>query len=230
MILNDRQTEMLNALKTEKRMSVSSLAKRFFVSDMTVRRDLKLLESEGYIKRYKGGAVCVSDESLLPIEMRMYIHADQKSTLAKRTVKYLHDSMNVFIGCSTTCMYVIPLLAEYKDVKIVTNSVQTVMAASERNIPCTLIGGEYIKHEMCTVGGAAESALRNMNIDISFLSSASLSDDGIISDSYEALVSLRKAVIGSSDIVVALMDSHKLHKKSLYTLCRAEDVTELIIL
>ncbi len=69
-----------------------------------------------------------------------------------------------------------------------------------------------------------------MNIDISFLSSTSLSDDGIISDSYEALVSLRKAVIGSSDIVVALLDSHKLHKKSLYTLCRAEDVTELIIL
>lgn len=41
MILNDRQAEILDFLKENGRASVRRLAGTFYVSEMTIRRDLK---------------------------------------------------------------------------------------------------------------------------------------------------------------------------------------------
>lgn len=55
--MNDRQSRLIGYLKEQKRASVKKPAARFYVSEMTVRRDLKELELQGYLKRYNGGTV-----------------------------------------------------------------------------------------------------------------------------------------------------------------------------
>ena len=67
MILNERQEQIIETLKKEKRISVKKLSEMFFVCEMTIRRDLKELEESGYIKRYSGGAMINSEEDLMPI-------------------------------------------------------------------------------------------------------------------------------------------------------------------
>ena len=57
MVLNKRQEQTVELVKAEHRASVKRIAQHFFVSEMTVRRDLKILEENGYLKRYNGGAV-----------------------------------------------------------------------------------------------------------------------------------------------------------------------------
>ena len=49
MILNERQEQIIETLKKEKRISVKKLSEMFFVCEMTIRRDLKELEESGYI-------------------------------------------------------------------------------------------------------------------------------------------------------------------------------------
>lgn len=231
MRLNERQTKIVEVLKERKRMSVVQLAKQFFVSEMTIRRDLKLLEEESYIVRYNGGAMIKNgDGDIMPIKYRRLLHIKQKTNLAKMAEKYLKDSINVFIDSSSTCMYIIPLIAEHKDIHIFTNSVQTVIAAAERGIKCTLIGGNYYKYDMCTVGSIAEEFLRGINADIAFFSSAGLSDDGFITDHDELQTAIRKIVMSKCDTNIFLFDNHKLHKKYIYTLCHKDDVTETFIL
>ena len=82
MPLNERQSEILEELKKEKRMSVKKIAAFCYVSEMTVRRDLKKMESEGCLKRYNGGAVFLQSESMLPIYLRKLLHAKQKAKLS----------------------------------------------------------------------------------------------------------------------------------------------------
>ena len=83
---------------------VKKLAVHFYVSEMTVRRDLKELELLGHLKRYNGGAVYCAESNMLPIESRKLMHAGEKRRHSEAARKYMHDSMTVFIDSSSTCL------------------------------------------------------------------------------------------------------------------------------
>lgn len=52
MDLNERQKQILEITEQKKRVSVRYLAQKLCVTEMTVRRDLKKMEYEGFLKRY----------------------------------------------------------------------------------------------------------------------------------------------------------------------------------
>ena len=57
MALNERQTDILRMLKEQKKVSVRTLAKLFYVSEATIRRDLTEMELLGLVERSHGGAI-----------------------------------------------------------------------------------------------------------------------------------------------------------------------------
>ena len=136
----------------------------------------------------------------------------------------------MFIDSSSTCMYIIPILAEYKGIKLVTNSVQNLLAAAEYHIPCIITGGSYYEHDMCCIGGMAEEFVRNINVDVAFFSLLGITDDGIISDNNEAQLAVRKAAMQNSKKNVFFFDESKKGKRYIYTVCRAEEADGVFIL
>lgn len=229
MVLNERQSAILEALEREKRMSVAKIAAMCYVSEMTVRRDLAKMEEAGYLSRYNGGAVYRTD-TVLPVNYRKLLHAKQKAELSVRARRYLHDEMSVFIDSSSTCLYLIPILSEYREIRIVTNSVQSLLAAAEHRLSCTLAGGDYSDREMCTLGSLTESFLADINVDVAFFSALGISDDGVISDIDEWQNGVRRIVMKNSRQNIFLMDSTKQRHKYLYTFCRTDEITEVILL
>ena len=229
-MLNERQQDIVEFIKKEKRASVKKLAAQFFVSEMTIRRDLKELEIQKYLKRYNGGAIYYGSDLSLPVNVRKFLNAKEKNMLSRKAEKYLRNGLTVFIDSSSTCMYIIPLLAEYDNITIITNSVQNVLIASEHHISCIVAGGEYCECDMCTVGSETENYLRNINVDIAFFTTLGLSDDGVISDSDERQTAVRKAVMENSKKNLFLFESGKLHKKFPYTLCRTDMADDIIMI
>lgn len=228
MILNERQNNILKLLKQNNSMSVKNLAGKLFVSEMTVRRDLKEMEQSGYLRRYHGGAIYTS-EFIMPIKARKLTHLNQKTLIMKSTEKYLHDSMNIFLDSSSTCMYIIPLISEYSNMCIITNSVQNVLLAAKYHIKCILAGGDYFENDMCSVGCETERFLKNINADAAFFSVQGFSDDNIASDTDARQTAVRKIMLQNSDKKILIIDRSKLHRKYLYTFCRGEDVDEIVI-
>lgn len=230
MPINNRQSEIVKFIRENNRASVKKLSSHFFISEMTVRRDLKELEIQGYIRRYHGGAVYAHDYENLPIETRRLLHQAEKKLLSERTKKYLKDFSTVFIDSSSTSLFVVPLLSGFKDITVVTNSIQCLIAASKYHLNCVLTGGNYYEHDMCTVGSATNAFLRDINVDLGFFSSRGLDDDGVISDTDEHQTSVRKAIMPNCKKKIFLFDNTKQHKKFLYTVCTAEDVDDIIII
>ena len=228
-VLNERQNGILAFLEQEGRASVKKLAEHFFVSEMTVRRDLKEMERCGYLQRYNGGAV-YSGRDELPVNIRKFTHLKEKKPLTQNAKKFLKDYDTVFIDSSSTCMYIIPVLAEYKGIKLVTNSVQNLLAAAEYHIPCIITGGSYYEHDMCCIGGITEEFMRNINVDVAFFSLLGITDDGIISDSDEAQLAVRKAAMQNSKKNVFFFDESKKGKRYIYTVCRAEEADGVFVL
>ena len=229
-MLNERQEQMLSLLKKKNRVTVAKLAKTLYVSEMTVRRDLAVLEKEGYAERFHGGAVYVSSEAFLPLSSRDVLHQAEKERLAGLVRKHLHDSATVFIDSSSTCSYIIPVLSEFRGIKIITNSVYSLLKAAQFGIPCLLTGGEYDPHDMCLVGYSAERFLSDLNIDIGFFTALGISDDGIISDNDPDQAAVRIAVLHRTAKKVFLFSSEKLRRKCLYTVCMKDDADDVIIL
>lgn len=224
----ERQKLILGILRRQQRASVKELAQTCAVSEMTIRRDLRELESSNSIQRYAGGAVYREDESL-PIRYRDKLNASAKRALAESVRPLLQDGLSVYIDSSSTCAYILPLLTEYKDIRIVTNSVHNLLIAARYHYPCLLCGGEYLESEMCTYGDAAEEMLQHINIDIGFFSSLGLSEDGSITDREPQPTQVRKAALQRTAIKVFLFDRSKQGKKYLYTLCHAEEVDRVIV-
>ena len=73
MKLTERQKKMLELFETRERLKVKELTKLFYVSDMTVRRDLDELEGMGYITRFRGGAVYHGVSENMPIRQRFFV-------------------------------------------------------------------------------------------------------------------------------------------------------------
>lgn len=228
MQLNSRQQEILDILYKTGKISVAVLAKRLYVAEMTVRRDLSAMEKGGFLKRYHGGAVLMANQRTMPISHRILFDEDEKKTLAKKCLPFLKDDMVVFIDSSSTCQYIIPHIATFKNMKIVTNSVQALLTASSLHIPCILIGGDYYEQDMCLVGSIAEQYASELNVDISFFTTAAYSEDGVISDFDEKQLFIRKIIIKNSTQNIFLCEQNKIGQKMLHTLCKKEDITAVL--
>lgn len=224
-----RKKDILDILYASGRISVSKLAETLFVSEMTIRRDLSEMEKDGVIKRYRGGAVLNPVSSKMPITQRFFVDENEKIVLSKKAIGFLSDDLTVFIDSSSTCQYIIPYINRFKNISIVTNSVNALLMASKSKIACVLIGGKYYERDMCFVGSIAEQYANEFNVDIAFFSSLGLSEDGIISDTDIEQTMIRKIIMSHSKKNVFLFEKNKLNKIFAYTVCHKSDVDEVIL-
>ena len=227
---NNRKQEILDILYKKGRVSVKEFSKTLYVSEMTVRRDLAEMEKSGFLKRYRGGAILKADSREMPITERFLIDVNEKKLLSELCTPYLKDNITVYLDSSSTCLYIIPHLAKYKNITIVTNSVKALLNASSLHIPCILLGGEYYEQDMCLVGSLAEEYAKNINIDVAFMTTAAYSNDGVISDFDIRQTAMRKIIIKNSGKAIFLFEKNKIGKKLTYTLCRKDDKNVVILI
>lgn len=230
MVLNERQEKIEEYLNEHKHASVRKLASTFFVSEMTIRRDLKAMEKAGYLLRYNGGASCIADNGVLPFTMRKFFHEEHKTHIAEAVRPYLDDNLSVYIDTSSTCFYVIPTLAEYKGITIITNSLFAAISAADYHIPCKLAGGQTYEADLCTIGASAVDYMRSVNPDVAFFSLQAISDDGLITDSNAEQVEVRRAIFPNCQKKVVILDESKRHKTSTYTFCSADEADAVLFI
>lgn len=227
MIENERQKTILAILREEGHISVKEIARRLHYSEMTIRRDLLALEGAGLLERCHGGATELSG-ARSPIAVRAYAHDESKKKLAKKAAAYLHDGMTVFLDSSATSPYLIPYLAEHRRIRAVTNSIHCLLLLSEYHIPTYLLGGAYNEADQCTEGPATDAAARELHVDLAVLSSQSVDEDGLVTDTEERQTAVRREILKNAEKTILLFDQSKLGRRDLFTLCRREDVTEMI--
>ena len=226
--MNERQKEILKILHHNGKVSVVELSRALYVTEMTIRRDLCEMEKGGFLRRYRGGAVLKINVGEMPISERLLLDRQEKEVLAKKCTAYLSDGITVFIDSSSTCQYIIPYLSEYKNITVVTNSINSLLELSKLHIPTVLIGGEYYEQDMCTVGSLAERYVSEFNVDVAFFTTAAISSDGVISDFDLKQTTIRKHVMKNANRSIFLFEKEKYGKKYLYTLCSAEDATAIL--
>ena len=230
MRLNQRQEEILKLLKKNGQVKVVNLAKTLYSSEMTIRRDLEFLENERFLVRCHGGALPIGNYLLFPIKYRMLMNSKEKKVIAASAKKYLRDDITVFFNSSSTCAYLIPYLKEYKNIRVITNSVYLTTLLEPLNIDCTVTGGDYVRGECCLCGSVAEEFLKEIHPDVAFLSCEGVSENFEITDSQLQMAQIAKIAIKNSKLSVFLMDSTKMGNEYTYVVCRNTNCGNVVVI
>ena len=167
---HEERIKIINKLLDQNgQVSVAELAKMFFVSEMTVRRDLKALEKQGLVQKTYGGAVAAAN---LPLknEMHMYermkLLADEKYRIACYIARMIEPNEMIFLGSGTTTTFVAKALSFRSDITVVTNAL-TVMEelASNANMLVIGVGGFLRRTEYSFYGNFTEAALKDLRVN-----------------------------------------------------------------
>ena len=227
-MLSERQKEIFDLLCDKTRMSVEELSKIFYVSEMTIRRDLNEMKEQGLLKRYRGGAMVSGNAEEFPVSQRMFYEEEEKRLLCSKAQNYLSDNKNIFVDCSSTCQFLIPYIKKYNNIKVITNSAGVLLSTAKLHIPCFVIGGEYYEQDMCFIGSIAEQTAGNLNVDIAFFSVQGMSEEGVLYDSNIAQTRIRQIIMSNSEKNIVLMEKSKVGKRFLHTVCSQKEVDEII--
>lgn len=221
----ERQKTILEILSKNQSISVSRLSELLFVSPPTVRRDLGVLEEQGFVLRTHGGAVLRNTSAReIPLLFREDQNNSAKRRIAERAAKYIKNGDVIFLDASSTVSYLVPLLEKYEDIIVITNSPKTSMRLGECGIQNYCTGGAMLVHSVAYVGSAAERFVADINADLFFFSSRGYTGDGLITDSSPEEASLRRAMLKQSQRSIYLADSSKRNQKYFYTICRMKEV------
>ena len=99
----DRRHRILERVAEEQTIHVGELARELGVSEMTIRRDIRRLERDGFLRQTYGGATAHLTRSLdVAFNARALQHTREKRLIGMRATRLLGDARVVFVGIGTT--------------------------------------------------------------------------------------------------------------------------------
>lgn len=222
MILNERHEAIIELLKQNRTENVKALAKRLFVSEATVRRDLAEMKTLGLIERTHGGAILPDNAEEVSIFVRMNNNAKEKEKTATNALPRIPEFRSVFIDSSSTAL----ALAERMDLRfktVVTNNLQTAMQLSKKqDVNLILLGGSVQFNTVSATGSWTARQLDDFSFDLMIASCAAVRGDEALEGSL-AQKEIKLAAFGRSQKRILLVDHTKFSAHGTYRLASLSD-------
>lgn len=174
-IVDSRRNNILLEVQTHNKVLVNNLSEKLNVSPLTIRRDLQVLEEEGFIERFYGGARSKVNKNLNNnISRKLKI----TTAIAQFSSQYVEDNDMIFINSSKTVYQMIPYITS-NNVTIITNNGHVLSLEQKPNVSIFLTGGEVNQIKKSLTGEFALGILNKVNATKCFLGCSGITKDGI---------------------------------------------------
>lgn len=230
MLINERQNRIIIELEKDPNITVRELAEKLCFSEPTIRRDFSELHRKGIITKHYGGATLnrgAADREI-PFVLRENEKSKTKTEIGKMAMEHVRDGMVIMLDGSTSAYHLVPYLAGYKDIIVVTSGAKTALALAELQIPVISTGGRMRTNSFSYIGKEAEDTVRRFNADILFFSCHGLSREGMMSDPSVEEANLRHAMMEKSRERYLLCDSSKIGKTYFYDMGNLRELDGII--
>lgn len=230
MLISERHTQIICELQKNPRITVKELAARLCFSEPTIRRDLTQLHNRGILTKCYGGAILnegAADREI-PFVLRENERSKTKAEIGMLAARYVSDGMVIMLDGSTSAYHLVPYLAKYKDIIVITSGAKTAVALAELQIPVVSTGGRMRTNSFSFVGKEAEETVKRFNADVMFFSCHGLSLEGMMSDPSVDEANLRQVMFTKSRRKYLLCDSSKVGKTYFYDMGNITDLDGII--
>ncbi len=231
MIAQERYKYILDCLQSQRTVRAAKLASTLGVSTETIRRDLEYLEKENQLIRIHGGASILQYETKqIPYDSRRSANISEKNALCAAALQYIYEGASIILDHSTTCsVFAREIKKHFSNLTVVTNSLEILNILSDMpayNI--IFLGGTFDSFERGCFGEQAKQTIRQLNIDIAFISFGGISLNEGCTETFFSGAEILKEFILAAQQKIALIDNSKFDHVTLVKVCNISDI-DLII-
>lgn len=230
MLNEERRRLILDMLKRDGRVLVEDLARHFRTSQVTIRKDLDLLQAKGHIQRSHGGAL-PTQKSVLDdptLRQKSKLHHKEKLQIAAAAARMVKEGQVVILDSGTTTTAIAHALRKFESLTVITNAVNIAAELSGSSLEVILTGGTLRKNSFSLVGPIAEETLHRLNADILFLGVDGFDLHYGLSTPNLLEAKVNRAMMDIARVTVAVCDSSKFGKRSLSSIAPVSEIQHLI--
>jgi DeoR/GlpR family transcriptional regulator of sugar metabolism len=212
MAVADRLDLTLRLVQGSGRATVSELARRLGVSEMTVRRDLDALAERGLVRRDHGGAVPTrSRDEDDGFAARSGWQTATKDRLGAAVAGLVEPGSHVLLDAGTTTVHVAEHLAERGPLTVAVLSLQAAERLADKpGIDLVVIGGRSRPGERSLVGPLTLRTLEQLAFDCFVLSIGGVHAQHGWSEFSVDDATVKRAGLAQATRTVAVADATKL--------------------
>ncbi|QNR85376.1 DeoR/GlpR transcriptional regulator [Pedobacter riviphilus] len=228
MVKEERLQIIINTLDKDSKVRLDALSALLNVSEDTVRRDIKELDSQGLLRAVRGGAI---SRSPIPQHYRDREKYNQqhKQAIANKALQFLKDGQVVFFDGGTSVVALATILPTDLKITIITNSFPVANILEDHpSAEVIFAGGRLQKTAFTTIGQETIDTFKKVRADICMLGICSLHHSmGITSIIYED-AQLNNIMISQAQKTIALSALEKINTVEPYYVCPVNDVDVII--
>jgi len=235
-VSSERRRRILEIVNENRSVTVLELAALFSVSAITLRRDLDRLSEERLVERVHGGALAPDAIAVSPRASAQSLRLSPEQLLiGKEASLRIRDGDYVILESGSTCLAVVPHLANKKDLRVVTVSPRIVSALADlaenggASMEIITSGGTLNVYKNFLLGPPARAFFESCRVDLALISVTAIDlESGITADSMMEAEVTRLILERCARRRIGLIVSRKLERTSFARVAAAEILDEII--
>ena len=198
-----RRQNILQMVLEKGEITVGDIAKNCNISEMTVRRDLQIMEDRKLLYRIHGGASSLERvDEVKHFGENVNLCRNRISAYASR---YVQDGDSLFINGSRTALNMLKYINN-KKVLVHTNNGWAINEKYPEGVTVCLTGGEVRNHVM--VGEYVMRYLLSITVDKIFIGCAAVYDDGEFRYDIPTEIGINESMISRNNHKIYVLADH----------------------
>lgn len=225
-----RQKLIITELEKNGYVQVQELSAILGVSEVTIRKDLKELESRKLLFRSHGGAslhsALIGDRH---IDEKEKIQTEEKNRITDYAISLLENDDRIIIASGTTVLALARKITDHIPLTVITPSVKvTAILSYINNIEIIQLGGVIRKSSASAIGTYAENLLHDMMCNKLFIGVDGIDIENGLTTSNLGEAHLNQCMLKSAQKVIVLTDSTKFGRRGFGKICDINQVDMII--
>lgn len=230
MLSEERRREILELLRSDGRVLVRDLSRRFRTSLITIRKDLESLHHRGLLERTHGGALPLRAGALQdqPLQQKEKLHRKEKLRIAAAAARMIRPGQVIILDSGTTTTAIAHICRHLRGLTIITNATNIAVELADSHVEVILTGGSLRKPSYSLVGPLAEDAFRKFSADLLFLAVDGFDVSYGLTTPNQLEARVNRAMSEAARRTVVVCDSSKFGRRSLSLIVPVSAVHEVI--
>jgi DeoR/GlpR family transcriptional regulator of sugar metabolism len=207
----ERRDQILRIVRERQSVQTVDLAREMGVSEITIRRDLDELATEGLLRRVRGGALQPGrHRTEPPFEESRMERAAEKERVGIAAAKLVQPGDTVILDIGTTALQLARQLHGREGLTVITNNLVVYdELLPDEAIDLVLLGGLVRRNYRSLVGFLTQDSLAGVRADLAFIGISGISHDLMLLDTTVEEIPAKRAMLRSAKQVVLLADGAK---------------------
>lgn len=216
MLTGERQREIVRLLEERQVVHIGDLAEQFGVSEVTIRRDLKTLQSKHNIERTRGGALLSQRElGEAPLSERELANRSEKQRIGRAAAQFVQEGDTLIIGGGTTTAELARNILDRRNLVVITPTINiATILADAPQITVLITGGVLLGREMTLAGHFGERALEALHADKLFFGVSAICLQRGLTSAHPSEIGVDLAMLRAADRRILLADHTKFGRAS----------------